>query len=203
MNALLQPLEGIPSTSGPSFWVSIWDQTGPTRSYCTAGDWRHYSPEVLLQLARAAHPSLTILSAEWKPGREVGFFFEAPALVLTTPGTHEVARPKARKPRPKREPDLSEFADYGDDYSSHRQRHGYALVKEAMARPDAPAPTSVEPGPKCGCGVGHSLGSFRALPLLSASDRTEGFTAIHDESRRCVCSAPLHFTTRRLLGDQR
>ena len=78
------------------------------------------------------------------------------------------------------------------------QRHDYWSHRAPAVAVERAAP-STKCITTCKCGIGHTLGSYRALPLIGATDRTEGFTAIHDETRACICG-PLMVTTKRLLG---
>lgn len=213
MNALLTALDMIPATPGPSFFVWLRDERGFLDSYVTGGDWRHYTPAKLLELVKAAHPSRPVTWCDW--AERPGDFTISGACLLVwcagekgTPihvaeGRQKSSVEKYRKPK---RLDLqhataldvaTHFLD--QDWRDDSGLRGIVARDRRSGGAPAPAPL-VEAGPKCGCGIGHTLASYRALPLVSASDRTEGFTKIHDEAHTCTCGAVLHFTSTRLVG---
>lgn len=181
-------------------WVVIVDETGPIGHSYPLSDsvWPTLSPEKLLEVVKAAHPGLPIVSAKWAE-RPRDYTISDPVLLVSIPGTHEVkvAPKRVRKQKQRVEEDW----DAGGVGGTYKDRI-WDAVREGRAVTVVPAPVAVavEPGPKCPCGIGHTFASYRALPMLAAAERTEGFTVILDESRTCACGEALHFTTKRLLG---
>lgn len=190
-------------TVAKMFWILFVDETGPCGSELIHGNWSHLDNATVLQLVKTAHPSRTILSVDWA-AKEQRIMGDA-TLLVRIPGTHEVktAPKRARKPRAKAVSDFIETrsaAELEEDarYDAINRSRWSNMTSTAPAR----AP-SVEAGPACNCGIKHTMGSFRALPLVSAVDHVEKFTTVHDERRICACGQTLHITTKRLLGDKR
>lgn len=215
MNALVNPLakhEGIESTPGPSVWVIIRDETGPLNSYVTGGELRKLPPEVLLQLVRAAHPSLNVLSVEWpteEQRKELGTFGST-ALIVRIPGTHEIPAPKQREPKKPRKSavDVSDAWDPTEDDQVQRRDYwkyrGKSVVAEAPARvPTAPS-TSTEVVNTCSCGTPYTAAEFAALPFVGAKDVRENGLVHHEDYRNCTkCGSTRMVMTTRIAGGQR
>ena len=164
--------------------------------------WRKFDAAKLMEIFKATHLQRTVLSCEWVARPQDYRFFErdlGPDVVLVkvagnvgsplpvAPSANEKFR---RTPKVEQE----EHWDAGSVRSYKDRLHG-------IRGSGVPAPVSVEPGPKCGCGIGHTLGSYRALPLVSASDHQSGDVKIHDEARTCACGETLRLQTKRMVSE--
>jgi hypothetical protein len=194
-------------------------------------DITHLRGRVLLQLVKAAYPSRTILWAQWADSpRDFGLWNHVLLVKIpgergyAQPGDDMVgrhqkalAKQKARKQADQRrerraagtlfEVSAADVADRFDhevpslhEWRSDPGLKGLAKREQFKTVGDAPVETGTEVVAKC-CGIHHTAGSYRALELLGATDRTESFTAIHTERRSCsCCKAVLVVETKRLLG---
>lgn len=178
-----------------TFMVLLCDESGPLDSFWQS---RELSTDALIQLAKTMwlkRDLSTVLSAEWasKPVAGLGREFH-----ITIPGTHEVkTAPKRTKKLRAQVADFDNVED-GDAFERHSARYWRHTNISAprVSAPDAEVVTAC-------CGISFTIGTFRELPLLGASDRVEGSTAIHDEQRQCRCGKALGITTKRLLGEKR
>lgn len=209
MNALLALSAVAPSTR--SFWLMFADEVGmrPEFTCVIGGDWSHFSNETLLGLLRAAYPSLTVTWCDWAE-RPRDFAINGPVLLAKVLGEKGIPprdvkdrRSSAEKYK-RRRVEQEEHWDAGE-VRSYKGRiwDGVHARRGAETQVAAPADTSIEVVVKC-CGIHHTRASYDSLELLGASDRTEGFTAIHEERRACgCCKAVLVVITKRLLAEGR
>lgn len=194
---------------------------------------RNLDSATLLQLVRAAWPALTILWCDWAERPSDFSRATNDVLLVKVPGEAGYSQPDMfeRHAKAKRKHAATKAADLRRDRRSagtltasaadvadrfdhevpslREWRHDpglKGLAKREQAKTVVAAPvadTSVEVVAKC-CGISHTRSSYAALELLGASDRTEGFTAIHEQRRACgCCGAVLVVITRRLLAEGR
>lgn len=213
MNTLLR-LDMIPATPGPSFFVWLRDERGFLDSYVTAGDWKHYAPAKLLELVKAAHPARNVTWCGWaeRPG---DFTISGACLLVACAGERGAPIPESKpmtertKPEPHRDYMHATAADVADRFD-WRNDSG---LRGIVARDDRGAfdavralssmPVDTEHVATC-CGISHTRASYRALEMISATERTEGFTVLLDEQRQCTCcKGVIAVTSKRLLGDRR
>lgn len=186
------------------FLLVLLDETGPKESTFITGDWRRLDIATVRQLVVAAWPSETVLAVEWADEPKVYSAHGDDVLLVRTPGTHEVTARSARRRR------QAVRRQYADDEATQddcfRHEHGLDALRVSRL---APAPVVVRELDDqvvietCGCGARFTALAWEALELVSATDRSEGGTVIHEVSRACTCGAVRMVATKRLKGGAR
>lgn len=191
MNALLST----------SVMVLLSDETGPLTSFMCAP----LPLPKLLELAGAmwtGRDLSTILTANWAE-KPRDYAISGPVLIITIPGTHEVAVPKKRRAPKRVQSDDVELGPSHEriDREYWRSREMRAAMRSIPAAPrTAVADTEIVITHSCGAAFTDS--TFRALTLTGAETWTEGSTEIHTQTRTCRCGEAMTRTTKRLLGDK-
>ena len=181
------------------FMLLLTDETGPLSSIQMPSSWRHHEQPVLEQLVRAAYPGLTVLAVKWAEDPKL-FTCSGDVLLVSVPGTHEVAVPKKRTSKPRK---VSEV-DVADQHDGYRHTHQVQQLRDAKFYSAPALKLSLVPEEvvnRCSCGIAYTAETWAALELRGAKDITEGATVIHEDYRNCTCGSTRMVFTTRLAGE--